>query len=131
MSLLRKGRSKQMNAEVDAFMRSLRHPLKSELALLREIVVTASPKIDESIKWSVPTFTFKGNMASLMVRTKKFAHLVFHEGVTLPDPDRILEGTGAQIRSVKLQSIEDIEHRRHSLQRLVRAWVKLQLHGES
>lgn len=34
--------------------------------------------------------------------------LVFEFGILLPDPERILEGTGKQIRSIRVRSIDDI-----------------------
>ena len=50
-------------------------------------------------------------------------NLYFHQGVKLPDPDGLLEGTGKGMRHVKIRSRADI--RPAALKKLVRAAYKL------
>ena len=40
---------------------------------------------------------------------KSYMNLGFLGGTELPDPDGLLEGTGKQLRHIKIRSIEDIE----------------------
>ncbi len=39
---------------------------------------------------------------------RRYVNLMFTQGVHLPDPDQLLEGTGKQARHVTLTSIEDV-----------------------
>ncbi|MEO6458291.1 MAG: DUF1801 domain-containing protein [Chloroflexia bacterium] len=40
---------------------------------------------------------------------KSYMNLGFLRGNELPDPDGLLEGTGKQLRHIKIRSIEDVE----------------------
>jgi len=112
------------NRAVDAFMSKLDHPLKAELELVREIILGASDKMDEAIKWSSPTFMYQGNLASLVVRTKKRIQVLFHNGASLPNPAGLLEGDGATVRYANFEDAADIRRKQKALEALVKAWVK-------
>ena len=43
---------------VDAWFAQLDHPLKEAMQRVRELILDADPRIDETVKWSTPTFTF-------------------------------------------------------------------------
>jgi predicted PhzF superfamily epimerase YddE/YHI9 len=45
---------------VDAWFARYENPMKSVVQRVREIVLSADPRIDECIKWQAPTFTFEG-----------------------------------------------------------------------
>jgi len=47
----------------------------------------------------------------------------FHSGTSLDDPEGLLEGTGKNIRHVKLRTLDDVEQR--GLKNLVRAAARL------
>jgi hypothetical protein len=112
------------NPTIDAFMNRLDHPLQAELELVRAIILGASDKIEEDIKWSSPTFMYKGNLASMVVRTKKQVQLLFHSGASLPNPAGLLEGDGETVRYANFADMADIKRKRKALETLVRAWVK-------
>ena len=40
---------------------------------------------------------------------KKWVNLGFYQGVELPDPAGLLEGTGAKMRHVKIRSVDDAD----------------------
>lgn len=46
-------------------MTNLNHPYKAEIERLREIILGASSKIEEDIKWKCPTFMYKGNIRGI------------------------------------------------------------------
>lgn len=53
-----------VNPEVDEWF-ARKKPVQSEAMLrVREIFLGADPRIEETIKWSTPTFMHKGNIAS-------------------------------------------------------------------
>lgn len=80
------------NPEVDQFMAKIKHPLKAEMERVREIILSADNKMTEVIKWGGPTFVYKGNLATLTPRTKRFVNLFFQTGATIPNGHGILEG---------------------------------------
>jgi hypothetical protein len=112
------------NTVVDEFMKKLDHPLMTELELVRNVILGASDKIEEDIKWSSPTFMYQGNLASIVVRTKKRIQLLFHSGAGLPNPDGLLEGEGATVRYANFNDLADIKRRQKALEAVVKAWVK-------
>lgn len=63
-------------------------------------------------------------MAALSAHSK-WISLVFLCGTSLEDPDKLLEGTGKNIRHVKLRSTEQLEKKCNALSRLIKAASKL------
>ncbi|MBM3516406.1 MAG: DUF1801 domain-containing protein [Alphaproteobacteria bacterium] len=76
------------NPKVDAFFAALDHPRRAELAALRDIILAADTAIEEDIKWQCPTFSYKGTLASLVVRTKKVAQVMSTMAPVWPIPAR-------------------------------------------
>ena len=72
------------NPQVDEWFQALNHPLKNTMLLARKIILEADERISESIKWSAPTFEFKGNIASFQPKEKQFVSLMFHRGSEIP-----------------------------------------------
>ena len=114
------------NTEVDEYLAKKEHPLTAEIQLVREIILNAHPGIEETIKWSSPTFMYKGNMASYFMNAKKHVSLMFHKGALIEDKTGLLEGDGKEGRTAKFSSIEEIEDRKNDLESVVLAWVELQ-----
>ena len=113
------------NREVDTFLTAQHHPLTPEIELVREIILQASPKITETIKWKTPTFMYKGNMASFFMNAKKHVSLMFHRGAAIPGDHPLLEGEGDTSRTAKFQGLDDVEARASELQAVIRAWIAL------
>ena len=45
------------NADVDAWFEHYDNPMKAAVQRTREVLLAADPRLDETIKWSTPTFT--------------------------------------------------------------------------
>jgi hypothetical protein len=106
-------------------MSEIDHPLKAELEAVRDIVLGVSPEIDETIKWSGPTFMYRGNMASLVVRTKKHVQLMFHQGAAIADENGLLEGEGKEVRFARFEDMDDVKRKQPALEAVVREWIRL------
>lgn len=111
--------------DVDDFMRDLDHPLKAEVQAVREIIQGVSPAITEEIKWNAPTFSYQGYLVTFNLHATDRIHLVFHNGVILPDPTGLLEGDYKDRRMAYLQDMDDVEAKKAALQDLVRSWITL------
>ena len=114
-----------INPQVDEFMTALDHPLKAELQRVREIVLAADEKMTEVIKWGGPTFVYKGNLATLTPRTKRFVNLFFQTGATIPNGHGLLEGDAKEVRVARFHDMQDIDEKAAALQSVVREWIKL------
>jgi hypothetical protein len=51
---------------------------------------------------------YKGLICGIALQSS-WVNLMFSKGTELPDPDRLLEGTGKRARHVKLRSIADVD----------------------
>jgi hypothetical protein len=110
------------NPEVEAWMGRYDNPQKAVVARVREIVLDADPRIGEVIKWSTPTFVYKGNLASFQPRARQFASLLFHEGASIPGDHPRLQGGGDHARYMQITDLADAEAVADELTAVVRAW---------
>ena len=110
------------NEDVDAWLERYDNPLKPVVERTRDIILGADDRIGEVIKWSTPTFVYRGNLASFQPRAKQFASLLFHTGASIPGEHPILEGGGDTARYVRLEDAAAVERQRGALEAVVRAW---------
>lgn len=109
------------NAAVDAWFAELEHPLKDAMLRVREIILE-EPRIDESIKWKTPTFSYRGNLVSFNPRSKAHVSLLFHTGASIPGVHQRLEGGGDVARYMRLADLAEIEAAADDLRSVVTAW---------
>lgn len=114
------------NPAVDMFLRDKKHPLTPEIQKVRQIILEADSKVEETIKWSSPTFMYKGNIASFHFNAKKFVSLMFHKGALIEDTYGLLEGDGKEARVARFEDAADIDRKKKALQRVIKSWIKLQ-----
>ncbi len=70
---------------------------------LRQLMKKTVPKSRELLNpWGIPTFEWRGAIGYVMVG-KKHVTFGFARGSELPDPAKLLEGTGKNLRHVKLR----------------------------
>ena len=108
--------------EVDDWLKSYDNPMKPVVLKIREIILEADDRIDECIKWSAPTFTYKGNLASFFPKSKKHASLMFHTGAQIPGEHKLLEGDAKTGRTMKIGSVEEAEKHKEDIIKVVKAW---------
>ena len=49
-----------INPQVDEYLAKKDHPMTQEIDAVRKIILNTDNKIEETIKWSSPTFMYKG-----------------------------------------------------------------------
>lgn len=113
------------NPEVDAYLEKKAHPMGAEIQRVREIILAVHPGIEETIKWSSPTFLYKGNMASYFMNAKKHVSLMFHKGALINDKTGLLEGEGKEGRTAKFASMGEVEKNKKKLESVVKEWINL------
>src|SRR5262245_5465029 len=72
--------------------------------------------------WKIPSFDSNGPLCCFMVG-KEHVTFAFLRGAALPDPEKLLEGTGKGVRHVKLRSLADVK--KPGVKRLIAEAAKL------
>jgi hypothetical protein len=116
------------NPEVEAWLDKRQHPLDAVLRRARDVILEADKRVTESIKWSTPTFSYEGNIASFNP-SKKLVSIMFHNGAEIPGKHPRLEGDGKLVRTMRFASLEELEKGRADLERAVQAWCKWKTGG--
>lgn len=90
---------------------------------VRALVKKTAKGAEEYVNpWKIPSFDSNGPMGCFMVG-KEHVTFAFMRGAALPDPDKLLEGTGKGVRHVKLRTVADV--RRPGVKKLIVEAVKL------
>jgi hypothetical protein len=127
-------RSASSPESVESFLASLDHPCKAEVLALRQIILAADPTITEGIKWNVPSFRTSEHFATLNLRAKNGVGIILHfgakkndistTGVSIPDPDSLLEWLAKDRAMVTLRDLNDIAARQSAFTNLIRQWIR-------
>ena len=108
---------------VEAYLQRQPEDKQPILHSLRNLIKQTAPELTESLKWGYPTYSDKTNVIYLAAQ-KKHINFGFYQGGSLADPDKLLEGTGAQMRHIKVRKTEDIKP--ELFQKLIREAVAFQ-----
>jgi hypothetical protein len=103
---------------IDDYVQQRSAKLKRVAAELRRLVKKTVPESREAVNpWGIPTFDSHGPF-SLMMVGKNHVTFGFTRGTSLTDPAGLLEGTGKNLRHVKLQEAGQV--RDANLRQLIR-----------
>jgi hypothetical protein len=102
---------KKVSAKPQSVDESLKdHPAKLQALAqdLRRLVEKHVPEATESVNsWGIPTFSLAGSFAFFLI-AKAHLSLGFALGTSLKDPHHLLEGTGKNLRHVKIRTPADL-----------------------
>ena len=125
-------KQKQTGTEqVNEYMQQLEHPLKAEVEALRSIILNATSKLAERVKWNSPSFYLasdpKKDLSAFNLREQKHVHmvLVFYNGAMIHESNGLLKGDYKDRRMAYFESMEDIDNKKETLEKVVREWVAL------
>ena len=123
--------------KVDAYMRTLKHPLSNAAARLREIILSVDKNIGEGIHWNAPCFYYTGEMKPFDPKTYRryivgfnffkpdAIRLIFLRGAGVKDKSGLLEGDYKDGRRLALfSSLADVMKREKDLKNIVKQLVK-------
>ena len=113
------------NDAVDAFLDERAHPLRAVVDRLRDVVLSADPRISETIKWGGPTFMLTGtkaNLATITLRGKSAVSLFFPDGASLPNSRGLLAGGADHVRTVRFESPLAVDQAAGPLGEIVRGF---------
>ncbi len=113
------------NPEVDEWFAGSDNPQRELMLFVRGMILESDERIEESIKWKSPTFSYKGNIASYNPRAKKHVSLMFHSGASIPGDFPHLEGSGDVARVLKVEGLAQAEELRDELKAIFTAWCEM------
>ena len=112
--------------KVDEYMVALRHPLKDEVQLVREIIKGVDKNISEEVKWNAPSFSYKGEyLVTFNLRNPAHIHLVFHNPLIPQVKSKLLEGEYKDRRMVYFANKRDVVAKKSALEKVIKDLVKL------
>ena len=118
--------------DVEAFLVSLAHSFEKEIREIRQMILGADARIGEGIKWNAPSFRTTEFFATFHLRAKDGVQVILHlgakkretPGVTLDDPESLLEWLGKDRASVKFRDAKDIQAKRAAFVNVIRQWIE-------
>jgi len=111
--------------EVDEWFDAYDNPMKDVLLYMRGLILGCDERVEESIKWKSPTFSYRGNIASFNPRSKQHASLMFHTGASIPGDFPHLEGSGEVARYLTAADLAEAEELGPELIAIVKAWCHM------
>lgn len=126
--------AKAKEPNVQTYLRTLDHPRKAEIVLLRDVILASDKAIQESIKWNAPSFYTSEHFATMNLRVKSGIAVIMHFGAkkretkgrpAVADSAKLLEWLADDRAMVTFGSVEDIAAKTEAFQALVREWVTL------
>jgi hypothetical protein len=91
---------------------------------VRRVVLASDKRVTESVKWSTPTYSYNGDIASFIPQAKSFVSLMFHRGSEIPGRHPRLEGDARLARTMRFASAEELKKYTPDLQKVIRAWCE-------
>ena len=89
----------QTDLRVDEYI-SKSEAWQAELSALRDIVLHS--RLDETVKWNKPCYTFEGGNLIAIARLKDHCWLMFFKGALLEDTAGLLENAGENSQSMRV-----------------------------
>jgi hypothetical protein len=89
---------------------------------VRRVILASDKRVSESIKWSTPTFSYNGDIASFIPQAKSFVSLLFHRGSEIPGKHPRLEGDSRLARTMRFATPQELKSYSPDLEKVIRAW---------
>jgi hypothetical protein len=121
-----------MNQSVTDKLKALNHPNQLEIDLIRSLILSIDPNIQEIWKWNAPSFTLEGNdICTFRLQPKQQFQLILHKGAKvvkskaiMPDDyDHILVYLSADRVLIDLKKYTLDEDFRKTLMDIIQKWI--------
>ena len=114
--------------EINEYLETKDVRLQEVIRRLRILMKKLIPDVVEGVNpWRIPTFYVNEQMCYLRVGLKHIT-FGFFWGTSLDDPEGLLEGTGKNLRHVKLRTIDDLN--KDGLKELIQAAAEFNRQNE-
>jgi hypothetical protein len=127
--------STRMEPEVTVFLDNLKHPLRTEIQKLREVILKANPGLSEDIKWNAPNYSLDGadRITMKILPPKNNFLLILHGGVRKKEDAKNmdvkadgleLEWRGNDRAILTIRSLNEITSNETAITKLINQWLK-------
>lgn len=116
---------------------SIDHPLKEEVEVLRNIILSSSSLVGEQVKWNSLSYYIKTELKPfnakeyksdiVVINLVKPTHilLVFPTGSLIDDENGLLEGDFSDTRKIiKFNSLDEINLKADDLKLIIQQWIQ-------
>lgn len=126
--------SGNLNNEVSDFLDLQKHPFRSEIELLRNIILSVNNKLTENIKWNGPNY-FVENEDRITMRIQppvEQVQLIFHRGAKKQEQpkNKLITSTSKLLiwkendrAVITYKSMKDIENSSSELSDIIKDWI--------
>lgn len=103
-----------MSSPLQLFLSSYNLTIRKRALLLREIIFQYVPEVNEQIDYPAKMIAYcygqsYKEMVCTLIPSQKGLKLGFYNGVSLPDPEKVLQGTGKISRYTEITSEKQIQ----------------------
>ena len=112
----------RMNPEVDAWFADRKPPAEAAMRRVRDVILTADPRMTESVKYGTVQFALGGDMANFVQTGKRTVSLMFNRGGKIEGDFPHIEGTGRAVRLMRFADVTEVDALAPELTAAVRAW---------
>ena len=92
---------------------------------VREIILSADPRVEELVQYGSVQFAFEGGMASFVQTTDARVNLMFHRGARIKGAFPHLEGDGPSARFMRFADLAEVDACADELSAIVGTWCSL------
>ena len=127
--------SSRLDPATSALLDAYKHPLRTEIDLLRTIILASDKSIEEGVKWNAASFRTTEWFATLNgPKQTKEPMIILHAGAKvkgivvkdrIPDPQGLIKWLGNDRGQIVFKDVSDIKNNQSALKELLGAWIKL------
>ena len=100
-------------------------PAEPALRRVRDVILSADPRMSEYVKYWTVMFGCEGDFASFVQHDKKMVNLMFNRGATIPGKFPHLEGSGPTARFMRFADAAEVNAQAAELSKIAVAWCDL------
>jgi hypothetical protein len=119
---------------VDELMKSLVHPHKDAIALLRQVILGVDASVSEGVKWNAPSFRTTEYFATTNLRTKTGIGVILHLGakvrdlapgaLAIKDPGGLLKWLANDRAAMEFSDVNDVKSKQGTVEKILRQWIR-------
>lgn len=110
--------------QVNEYMSKLKGVQKEEMEAVRKLIMKASSKLNERIKWNAPSYFYKQDIVTFgPYKTHKLL-LVFHHPAVVKIKSELLQGDYKDRRLVYFKDASDAKKNKNELTRIINEIIK-------
>ena len=122
-----------LNPEVTSFLDEQNHPFRTEIEVLRNIILDSNSDLKENIKWNGPNYIFNNeDRITIKINPPKIIQIIFHCGAKVKEQPQnklidndfgLLQWKENNRAVASFKSMNDIEIHKENISSIVKQWI--------